>query len=348
MGSLWDHAPRLGIVPSTRLTLGEACTPLRRALRLGDRVGVPDLWVKDETATPIGTFKARGMALAVSARADDLPPAFVVASPGNAGIAGAAYAAQLQLPCVVLAAAGSPPARLHAVNEVGGRVVVVDGDNAVAGELAAACAAQLGWCDLTTSARRDPLHHVGTMTLGWEIATQLPQDDRPLAVFVSVGGGNLAAGVAHGLRESSVPAVLVAAQAAGCAPVVAALRSGAREPAPWPRAATSALSIADTVPLDGAAAIAAVCESGGWGHAADEQAMLAGARWLSTDEQIDADEAVGAAIDAVAAARDRLAGHRVVVVAGARRRGEPGAPPMAGDPVAPSVEAVARAVSAPV
>jgi threonine synthase len=345
MGSVWDHSP-LGVAPATRLTLGEADTPLRPAPRLGSRLGIEDLWVKDETATAVGTFKARGMALAVSARAAAPPPAFVVASPGNAGIAGAAYAALLQRPCVVLAAAGSPLARLHAVHEAGGRVVVVEGDNAVAGELAAACAAQLGWCDLTTSARRDPLHQLGTVTLGWEIAAQLPRDDRPLAVFVSVGGGNLAAGVAHGLRRAG--AVLVAAQAAGCAPVVAALRAGDAEPAPWPRAATSALSIADTVPLDGAAAIAAVRESGGWGHAASEPAMHAAARWLAADEDVDADEAVGAAIDAAAAARDRLVGHRVVVVVGARRRGDLGAQPVAGDPVAPSVEAVARAVSAAV
>jgi threonine synthase len=345
MGPVWDHAS-LGLVPTARLTLDEAFTPLRPARRLGSRLGVEDLWIKDETATAVGTFKARGMALAVSARAADPPPAFVVASPGNAGIAGAAYAALLQRPCVVLAAAGSPPARLRAVGEAGGRVVLVAGDNAVAGALAAQCASALDWCDLTTSAQRDPLHHLGAMTLGWEIAAELPADGRPLAVFVSVGGGNLAAGVAHGLRESG--AVVVAAQAAGCAPIVAALRAGAAEPAPWPRAATTALSIADTVPLDGAAAIAAVRESGGWGHAAGERAMLAAARWLAADDDVDADEAVGAAIDAVVAARERLAGHRVVVVVGARRRSERAAPRAVGDPVEPSVEAVARAVSATV
>ncbi len=319
--SVWLHAAAFEGAPATpRLSLGEAGTPLLPAPGLARELGLEEVWLKDESATSIGTFKARGMAFSVSARAGELPPAFVVASPGNAGIAAASYAALVARPCVVLTAAETAPHRLAAIRAAGGIVVRVDGDSGVASSLADTCVAEVGWGDLTTSAHRDHWHHAGAMTIAWEIEADLPADGRDLVVVACVGGGNLLAGLYDGFNAGAgaMPRFL-AAQAAGCAPVVQALQEGRPQPVPWTEPRTVALSIADPVPLDGAEAISAAGQSGGWGAAIDDTRLLAEVELLRELTGIDADESVGAAIAAVRDSRERIGDARVVIVVGARR-----------------------------
>ena len=149
--SLWAWYELLPIDHlAQRIDLGEGGTPLLRIDRLAAQLGLADVWLKDEGRNPTGSFKARGMAVAVTrARALGVKE-FVVPTAGNAGGAAAAYAARAGMTIHVYMPKDAPAANINECADVGADVHLIDGLINDAGRLAAADAKEHGWFDLAT------------------------------------------------------------------------------------------------------------------------------------------------------------------------------------------------------
>jgi threonine synthase len=125
---LWrwhDHLPL--VAPAHRVSLGEAGTPLLPAPRLGRELGLADLWIKNESLQPTGSFKDRALALATSLAVEYGRLGVVLSSSGNAGAAAAAYAARAGLRAIVLVPAAAVPAKLKQIRITGAQLVTIDG-----------------------------------------------------------------------------------------------------------------------------------------------------------------------------------------------------------------------------
>src|SRR6058998_4286204 len=211
------------------VTLGEGGTPLLPLSRLGAHLGLRRLFAKDEGQNPTGSFKARGLGMAITRARTLGARGFVIPSAGNAGGAAAVYAARAGLPCAVVVPRGTPPAAIAEAQIAGAHVFTVEGSIATAGRVVAKVAPQLGWFDLSTL--KEPYRLEGKKTIGLELAEQL--DWRmPDVLLYPTGGGTGLVGIPKGYEElramgwlaGALPRVF-AVQADGCAPVVKAFRS---------------------------------------------------------------------------------------------------------------------------
>ncbi len=213
------------------VTLGEGGTPLLRADRLGARLGMPNVWVKEEAGNPTGSFKARGlsaavtMARALGARAIALPTA------GNAGGAAAAYAAKAGLACHVFMPRDTPKVFAIECEAYGARVTLVDGLIDDCGRIVAQRKDAEGWFDVSTL--KEPYRVEGKKTMGYELAEQLGWT-LPDVVVYPTGGGTGLIGMWKAWDEMERmgwigPARprMVSVQAEGCAPIPLAFASGA-------------------------------------------------------------------------------------------------------------------------
>ena len=229
------------------VTLGEGGTPLLRARRLGDAIGLERLELKAESLNPTGSFKARGMAVAVSRAAELGVTTFVAPSAGNAGGALAAYAAAAGLPATVVMPADAPLANQQEVVVCGARLVLLDGLISDCGKLTRAISKATGAFDVATL--REPYRVEGKKTLGFELAEDCGWE-LPDVVVYPTGGGTGLIGMwkawdeleAIGLIDGRRPR-LIAVQSDGCAPIVRAFESGAKFAEPWTGAATRAAGI---------------------------------------------------------------------------------------------------------
>ena len=226
------------------LYLGEGGTPLQAAPRLGSWLGLTALTVKRESLNPTGSFKARGMAVAVS-RAVELGARHLVApSAGNAGGALAAYAAAAGCRATVVMPADAPRANQVEVLATDADLLLLDGLISDCGRLARVIADETGAFDLSTL--KEPYRVEGKKTMGLELAEQL-EWKVPDAIVYPTGGGTGVVGMwkafdeleAIGLIGEERPRMFCV-QAEGCAPIVRAFREGARFAAPWANASTAA------------------------------------------------------------------------------------------------------------
>jgi threonine synthase len=295
--------------PSPRaLTLGEGGTPLRRAGRLGEALGLTDLWIKDETANPSGSFKDRGLALAVGRARDLGARRLALATAGNAGVSAALYAAAARCPLRVVAPACTPEAYIERARALGARVEVAGDDLAEAGVALRRRLEAEGEFDLSTL--REPYRVEGKKILGYEILLAM-RSWPPRWIVLPTGGGTAILGVDKALGEMEAlgwltgPAPrLAACQAAGCAPVVCAWEAGSAETAPWENPITGAWGLRVPAPLGGARILGALRRRGGAALAVGEEEMGIAARDLSRLERLPAGLEAGAA---VAGARTLLA-----------------------------------------
>jgi threonine synthase len=225
--SLWRWAELLPIDDlAKRIDLGEGGTPLLRVERLAAQLGLREVWLKDEGRNPTGSFKARGMAVAVT-RAKALGvKEFVVPTAGNAGGAAAAYAARAGMSIHVYMPQDAPPANIDECLAVGADVHLIDGLINDAGRVAAADAKEHGWFDLATL--KEPYRVEGKKTMGYEIAQDL-QWTLPDVIVYPTGGGTGLIGIWKAFEEmealgwiGSQRPRLVAVQAIGCRPIVTA------------------------------------------------------------------------------------------------------------------------------
>jgi threonine synthase len=288
--TLWRYHELLPVTgPDAVVSFGEGMTPLLPLPRLGAEIGVPGLLMKDEGALPTGSFKARGAAVGVS-RAAELGAAGVgMPTNGNAGAAWAAYAARAGLPALIAMPADAPAITRTECLVAGAELRIVDGLIGDAGKLVATeLADRPGWQDVSTL--REPYRLEGKKTIGLEIVEQLGWQV-PDVIMCPVGGGVGLIGIWKALGELAelgwigpLQPRLVAVQAAGCAPVVAAFEQGAQQTEPWPQASTVAFGLTVPAPLGGFLVLDAVRASGGTAIAVTDADLVAAQARLAAAE----------------------------------------------------------------
>ena len=227
--------------------MGEGSTPLEPAKRLGTDLGLSNLLLKKESINPTGSFKARGMAVAVS-RAVELGAIDLVApSAGNAGGALAAYAAASGVSATVVMPSDSPAVNQAEVMIAGANLILLDGLISDCGRLARLIADRLGAFDMSTL--KEPYRVEGKKTMGFELAEQLGWR-LPDAIVYPTGGGTGLIGMWKAFAELQAIGLIGAdrprmfsVQAEGCAPIVRAFEEGKRFAQTWDNASTSAAGI---------------------------------------------------------------------------------------------------------
>lgn len=303
---IWVHADLLPVRPEYTVSLGEGHTPLLRCERLGDALGLRALWVKDETRQPTGSFKDRPLCVAVSKARELQLDTVVTASSGNAAASMSAYAARAGIRAVVFVPAHTPAAKLQQIVALGARVVKIRGTVSECIHMTRSAASSFGWYNVTTTFE-NPYATEGDKTVAYEMAAGLNWGC-PTWVVVPTGAGPLPVGIWKGFNEMRaiglVPGVprLVAAQAAGCAPIARAFSDGAESVQPWDSPNTVASGIQDPLvgyTQDGTYTLQVVRQSGGAVIASDDHAILRAVRLMGKTEGLYVEPTVGAAIAAV-------------------------------------------------
>ncbi len=297
--SLWRYADLLPVPMASAVTLEEGWTPL---IEVGEGV-----WVKDESRNPTGSFKARGMSVAVSAAVERGAQRLVVPSAGNAAGALAAYGARAGIPVGVAMPADTPRPFVEECRHYGARVDLVEGTIADAGQFLRDRASP---GDVDVSTMREPYRVEGKKTMGYELFEQF-DGDLPDVVVYPTGGGTGLVGMWKAWDElerlgwigASRPR-LVAVQAEGCAPVVAAHRRGAAATVPWQQAETSAYGLRVPSPIGGFLCLRAIEETGGTAIAMPEYEIHQAAGALAACSGLDICPEGGAAWAAVGRLRD--------------------------------------------
>ena len=305
---LWRYHEILPVRdPAHALTLGEGGTPLLEMPRLAASFGFRRLTIKEEGLNPTGSFKARGLGMAVS-RAKELgATAVALPSAGNAAAAMAAYAARAGIPAVVAMPADAPAVMKAECLAFGARVFLVDGLINDCGALIRAGAAAHGWCDLSTL--KEPYRAEGKKTMGLELAEQLGWRV-PDAIIYPTGGGTGIVGMWKAFEELEAmgrigperPKMIVV-QAEGCAPIAKAFAAGERHAPPWEGAKTVAPGMRVPVAIGDYLILDTVRQSGGEAITVSDAALLDGMALAAREEGLFVAPEAGAAM---VAARDLL------------------------------------------
>lgn len=230
--SLWRYKELLPVRnPENVATLSEGFTPVLPSLQLGQSIGLEELYFKDESLNPTGSFKARGLALAVSKAKELGVREIALPTAGNAGGAAAAYAARAGLKCHVFMPQDTPPIFAKECESYGADVRMVEGFITTAGNLMMAELKEKGWFNVSTL--KEPYRVEGKKTILYELAQQFSWDLPDVMLFPTGGGTGIVGAwkAIHELRElgwisrSKMPR-LIAVQASGCAPIVRAYQQG--------------------------------------------------------------------------------------------------------------------------
>lgn len=261
------------------VTLGEGNTPLLPSGALGKELGLERLFFKLDSLNPSGSFKDRGISVAISRAKEMGVSRVVVASTGNASASTAAYAAKAGMECVVCVPDKTSPAKVGQAVSHGARLVLVKGDFSNSYGIALEASQKLGWVNTSTTFL-NPYNLEGNKTVAYELWLGFGRTV-PDAVVVPVGAGPLLAGMAKGFEElrgfgliDRLPR-LAAVQAEVCSPIYEAFRSGKERVEPWDRPfSTLAAGVGD--PLkgyadDGTFTLDAVRRTGGTVVTMDEE-----------------------------------------------------------------------------
>jgi threonine synthase len=234
---IWRYAELLPVRSGRfRIGLGEGMTPMLAVPRLAEAIGLTRLWIKDEGRSPTGSFKSRGMAIAVARAAELHIESLVAPSAGNAGLAMAAYAARHGLRALVAFPEDIPPAYVSESESYGAEVIVAGATIREAGQALRDHVKQKpDWRDaFDLSTLREPYRLEGKKTMGYEIAEQL-SGGIPDAVLYPTGGGTGLIGIAKAFDEMAALGWtdehqrprMIAVQMGGCDPIVEAHAAGA-------------------------------------------------------------------------------------------------------------------------
>ena len=286
---LWRYREMLPVRRAeNRISLGEVVTPLIDLPRLA--AGAGRLIVKDEGRLPTGSFKARGLALAVSMAREFGLRHLAMPTNGNAGAAMAAYASRAGLRSTVFCPDDTPEINVNEIALQGGDVWRVNGLINDCGAIVGAGKEPVGWFDCSTL--KEPYRIEGKKTMGLELAEQMGWT-LPDVIFYPTGGGTGLIGMwkafaelkAIGwLAEGAPLPRMVAVQAAGCAPIVRAWEAGEEFAPLWEGAHTVAAGIRVPVAVGDFLIIRAVNESGGFAIAVDDDAILAAVEEVARTE----------------------------------------------------------------
>ncbi len=295
-------------------------TPLLEVPELRREVGMPRLWVKDDTRNPSGSTKDRA-SLLVAAKAREYGYGTIAAaSTGNAATALAAVAAAAGLDAVLFVPAAAPEAKLVQMLAYGARVFRVDGSYDDAFELCLAACDRLGWYNRNTAL--NPFTIEGKKTAALEIAASMAPE-QPDAVIVPTGDGVIISGVAKGFADLERAGLiakrprLIAVQPEGSASIAEALRTGATNITPVPDATSVADSLVVQAPRNALLCLRQVRDSGGGGVTVPDARIVEAIARLARATGVFAEPAAAAALAGLDAARsaglvDR--GERVVLL----------------------------------
>ena len=303
-GTMWRYHEWLPLTEGEGpVTLGEGWTPLLDMPRLAKAAGVSRLLIKDESQNPTGSFKARGLAAAVTRASAAGATCLTVPTAGNAGVALSAYGQRAGIPVRVFAPRSTPPRILQQIRLFGADLVVLDGHVGDCGRAARAYAAEHGAFDVSTL--REPYRIEGKKTLGLELAEQLGWT-LPDAVIYPTGGGTGLIGMWKAFRElreagwiTAPSPKLITVQSQGCAPVVRAIENGSDSTEPWDNPQTVAAGLRVPAPLGGRLILRAIRETGGTAVAVEDEALSRAAERLAASEGVDACPEGGAALAAL-------------------------------------------------
>jgi len=269
------------------VSLGEAMTPLLPLPKLNKKLG-GEIVVKDEGRLPTGSFKARGLVMAVSmAKAFGITH-MAMPSNGNAGAALAAYASRAGIRSTVFCPEDTPEVNLSEIALQGARVYRVNGLIDDCGKIVAEGKAKVGWFD--TSTLKEPYRIEGKKTMGLELAEQLGWSV-PDVIFYPTGGGTGLIGMWKAFAELEAIGFIgakrprmVAVQASGCAPMVRAYEAGAEHAPRWEDAHTIAAGIRVPQAIGDFLILRAVRDSGGFAIAVPDEAITAALDEVAREE----------------------------------------------------------------
>jgi threonine synthase len=277
-GGMWRWAELLPVRDRRHVVyLGEGDTPLLAQPRLGEALGVPRLVTKAEGLNPTGSFKARGMAAAVSRAVELGATSFIAPSAGNAAGALAAYGAAAGARVTVLTPVDATPVNQQEVLAMGARLILVRGLISDCGKISAALAGRIGAFDVSTL--KEPYRVEGKKTMGFELAEQRGWR-LPDVIVYPTGGGTGLVGMWKAFEELEALGLIgperprmVSVQSEGCAPIVRAFEAGERFAEPWENASTRASGIRVPSAVGDFMILAALRESGGTAVAVGEESI---------------------------------------------------------------------------
>ena len=272
------------------ITLGEGDTPLLQAGRLGEHLGLHNLYIKEEGRNPTGTFKARGLIMAVAKAMELDVTSFVIPTAGNAGGALAAYAALCNLEAHVFMPRDAPRINQVEVAIHGANLRLVDGLINDAARQAASEAQRGGWFDVSTF--KEPYRVEGKKTMGLELAESFGWR-LPEVIIYPTGGGTGLVGMWKAFQEledlgwiGAQRPRMVSVQSDGCAPIVRAFQQGLDRAEPWENADTLAAGLRVPVAFADRLILSALYESQGTAVAVSDQEILASQKTLARMEGV--------------------------------------------------------------
>src|SRR5947207_14213247 len=286
---MWRYREMLPVRKvSDIVSLGEVATPLIRLPKLARKAGGGEIIVKDEGRLPTGSFKARGLVMAVSmGRALGIKH-MAMPTNGNAGAALAAYATSCGIRTTIFCPADTPEVNVSEIELQGATVYRVNGLIDDCGKIVGEGKAKAGWFD--TSTLKEPYRIEGKKTMGLELAEQLGWD-LPDVILYPTGGGTGLIGMWKAFSELEAIGFLgakrprmVAVQAAGCAPMVRAFEAGAEHAPRWENAHTIASGIRVPQAIGDFLILRAVRESGGFAIAVEDAAITAALEEAALEE----------------------------------------------------------------
>src|SRR5881227_1537238 len=287
--SLWRYREVLplpeGVEP---VSLGERGTPLLRAARFGGAIGLRNLWIKDESQNPTESFKARGMAVAVSMAKHLGATKLAVPSAGNAGGALAAYAARAGLEAHIFMPRDTPHANIIECRELGAHVTLIDGLITDCGAEIARRKTTEGWFDMSTL--KEPYRVEGKKTLGYELAEQFDWQ-LPDVILYPTGGGTGLIGMWKAFDEMEALGWIgkerprmFSVQATGCAPIVRAFENGDSTTAEFSDAHTCASGLRVPRAIGDFLILNILRQSNGGAVAVDDEEMIRITREVGSKE----------------------------------------------------------------
>jgi threonine synthase len=320
--SLWRFKELLPVQnPDFVVTLNEGFTPLIASRVLGEKIGLERLSFKDESGNPTGSFKARGLAVAVSKAYELRVRDISLPTAGNAGGAAAAYAARAGMGCHVFMPADTSGCFAAECRSYGADVRMVDGFITDASRAMQKEMKEKGWFDVSTL--KEPYRVEGKKTILLELAQQLGWTLPDVIVFPTGGGTGIIGAwkACHELRElgwlnvEKMPR-LIAIQAAGCAPICSAFDKGADSAPEWPNPSTAALGLRVPKAVGDFLVLRAVRESKGTALAVSEPDIAAASADLAKDEGlfVAPEAAAGYAAIKILRSRDQIRREENVVL----------------------------------
>ena len=286
----WRYREFLPVVRAeNRISLGEVVTPLIRMPHTETSLGVSgEIIVKDEGRLPTGSFKARGLALAVSMAKELGLNHLAMPTNGNAGAAMAAYASAASIKTTIFCPDDTPAVNVEEIALQGGDVYRVNGLINDCGKIVGEGKEKAGWFDVSTL--KEPYRIEGKKTMGLELAEQLGWE-LPDAIFYPTGGGTGLIGMWKAFDEleeigwiGAKRPKIIAVQAAGCAPIVKAFEDGEEHAPVWENAWTAAAGIRVPVAVGDFLILRAVRASGGFAIAVEEETIFAARDRIAREE----------------------------------------------------------------